>query len=58
MTRALPGRFVPDGTVDGTTFGMALQRLVDAAAAAPAVTTGAETRTPAALLARGVGGGN
>jgi len=50
--RAELRRFVQDPAAGGTTFGMALQALVDADPDAPAVTCGEETLTRAELFAR------
>jgi bile acid-coenzyme A ligase len=47
-----PRRFVPNPEVSGTTFGVALQRLVDADPHAPAVTCGEESLTRAELLTK------
>ena len=55
MTRQPTGRFVPDETVGGTTFGVALQRLADADPTAPAVSCGDETLTRAELFDRAYG---
>ena len=55
MTRQLTGRFVPDASLGGTSFGVALQRLVDADPGAPAVTCGDATLTRAELFDRAYG---
>jgi bile acid-coenzyme A ligase len=48
-------RFVADPTVEGTTFGAALQALVDADPHAPSVTCGEQTLSRAELFDRSFG---